>query len=718
MRDEDKTKQQLIEELAEMRRRSVEALRESEEKALAITESAMDAIVVIDNDGRIIYWNPSAEKTFGYDEDEALGKGVHTFIAPPGYYEAFKRGYAHFKNTGEGGAIGRTFEFSAIRKGGAEFPIEISLSSFRIRGLWHSAAIIRDVTDRRLMEERLLEEKIFAENLMDNTAIAAFVLNKEHKVVLWNKACEELTGVLSADVIGTGDHWRPFYPGKRPTMADIVIDGDYRSVPDLYGTHTRSPLLEGGFQAEGWYENMNGMNRYILFEAAPIYNSRGELSFAIETLQDISRRKKTEEELEIYKSRLEDEVRERTLELMGANRRLEEDIRERKRMEDEILKMHKLESIGVLAGGIAHDFNNLLSAIMGNISLARRHAPDGGRVTERLVEAEKASARAMDLARQLLIFSKGGDPIKTVLLVSEPVRDAADFALRGSNIGLEILVPDDLWAVEADEGQITQVVNNIVINARQAMPEGGKVSIRCENVVVGQGDIPPLQEGNFVRVSIGDEGAGIRPEYLKRIFDPYFTTKQEGSGLGLATSYSIIKRHGGHLTVEAEPGDGSIFHIYLPAIKRKGIAGRKEEKRLFPGRGRALVMDDEEIIRFIVGEMLEEIGYHCEFAEDGARAVESYLAARSEGAPFDVVLLDLTVRGGMGGMDCITRLKEIDPGIRAIVSSGYCDDPVMASYREFGFQGLITKPYQIEDLSKILHEVMGAGDPAEADRER
>jgi PAS domain S-box-containing protein len=799
-----------------------------------ITENATDAIIVIDGKGEIIYWNTTATKIFGHTAEEAAGREVHRFLAPEKFHNAFQKGYDGFRTTGQGPVVGRTFELSAVRKDGTEFPIEISISAVRINSLWQATAIIRDITERRSMEESLFEEKRFAENLLENSAVATFVLDPQHKVVLWNKACEELTGISSDEVIGTDNQWKPFYAHKRQTLADVVIDGSPEILPDLYDKYSGSTLISDGLRAEGWYQSLNHRKRYILFDAAPIYNSRGELTHVIETLQDITERKKTEEQLDTYRTRLEKLVEERTAELRKANELLEQDIverrrteealrksearfeeaqrvarlgtwewnietdevywsdevyhifgldarqivpgrltfldyiqpedrdrvkeaisnalagkrpyniearvlrsngalitvqsqgkvyfdkngkpaamlgnvqdvTERKKLEEEIWKIHKLESIGVLAGGIAHDFNNLLSAILGNISLARLRARPGDGIFERLQEAEKAIHRTKNLSQQLLTFSKGGEPVKKVISLAELVKESTDFALRGANIRAQYSIQENLWPVEVDEGQISQVINNIVINAKQAMREGGEINIHGENVIVDSRTVLPLAAGKYVKITIRDEGSGIPDEHLERIFDPYFSTKQTGSGLGLAISFSIIQKHKGYLTVDSEAGVGTAFHIYLSAsVKQIPVKGEKD-KRLLSGKGKVLIMDDEDVILLIMGKMLDEIGYAAEFAGNGEMAIDKYTKALGSGRPFDAVIIDLTIRGGMGGRECIRELLKIDPAIKAIVSSGYSEDPIISKFREYGFKGIITKPYQVEDLSEILYSVI------------
>jgi PAS domain S-box-containing protein len=384
-----------------------------------------------------------------------------------------------------------------------------------------------------------------------------------------------------------------------------------------------------------------------------------------------------------------------------------EDITERKRLEEELLKAQKLESLGVLAGGIAHDFNNLLTAILGNISLTKIITdPKDKKIHKRLSEAEKACFRAKDLTQQLLTFSKGGAPVKQVTSIKELIKDSASFAVSGSDVRCEFHIPEDLWMVEIDEGQINQAMANLLINAEQAMLEGGVIRVSAENVNVGLGDGLPLKEGRYVKMEIQDEGIGIREEQLSKVFDPYFTTKQSGSGLGLAAVYSIIRSHNGYIGVESELGVGTRFYIYLPQAQKEISAKVDIKERPVGGKGRILVMDDEDMIREIAGEMLSQIGYKVEFAGDGREAVELYKEAEESGKSFDVVLMDLTIPGGMGGKEAIKRLLEIDPEVKAIVSSGYSNDPIMSNYRQHGFRDVVSKPYSMEDLAETIHRVL------------
>jgi PAS domain S-box-containing protein len=389
------------------------------------------------------------------------------------------------------------------------------------------------------------------------------------------------------------------------------------------------------------------------------------------------------------------------------------DLTERERLQGEVLKLQKLESLGVLAGGIAHDFNNLLTGILGNVSLARSLLPPGQETVEILAEAEGASRRAAELAYQLLTFAKGSEPVKRAVSVRGLVEATSSLVLRGTRATLTLDLPERLRDVEADEGQLGQALTNILLNAVQAMPEGGTVRVSAADVRVEPGGplpvAPGLAPGAYVRLRVADTGPGIDRAHLHRVFDPYFTTKATGSGLGLASVHSILRKHGGAVTVRSAPGEGAAFDLWIPAsaapLAPRGAAAPAVVP-LATAAHPVLVMDDEPAIRQVSQRMLTRLGYAVEACCSGEEAVARYRAARAAGRPFGAVIMDLTVRGGMGGAEAAQRILAEDPEARLVVSSGYSNDPVMAEHASHGFRATLHKPYQVAEMAEVLARLL------------
>ena len=479
----------------------------------------------------------------------------------------------------------------------------------------------------------------------------------EGRVTLLNKAAEELLGCDPDRALGKpiGAAWRAVPETPQNAGRDLIRD----VLETGQSSEDRDGVLQRGH---------DGRERLLSRSAAPIRGPTGDVVGVVLVFRDIT---------------------------------------EKCRLESEILKSSKLESLGLLAGGIAHDFNNILMAIVGNLDVARGAVPDGTEARECLQEVGVAAHRARDLTAQLLTFARGGAPVKQSAFIGDVLTDSVRFFSRGANVRCDVRVPSDLRAVDVDLGQITQVFNNLVLNAIQAMPQGGTVQIRAENLELQANSGLPLASGAWVKISIHDQGCGIKPENLTRIFDPYFTTKETGSGLGLSTAYSIVRRHGGLITVESAEGKGANFQVFLP-VSKKPVARIRDSQpaERFQGQGRVLLLDDEPTVRRAVARMIERLGYEPEETADGAAAVASYQAALTAGRPFQAVIMDLTIPGGMGGKEAMIRLRQIDPEIRAIVSSGYSTDPVMANYLDHGFRAVIVKPYQIDDLARVLSAVL------------
>ncbi|WP_243375319.1 ATP-binding protein [Geotalea sp. SG265] len=389
------------------------------------------------------------------------------------------------------------------------------------------------------------------------------------------------------------------------------------------------------------------------------------------------------------------------------------DITEREKCRDELLKMQKLESLGILAGGIAHDFNNVLTGIMGNISLSRMFLDENHRATTTLQAAEKACQKAGELANQLLTFSKGSRPVKKTVSAGPIAKASAARISDGFSVSCAFEIPDNLYSVDLDEAQVGQAFSNIAINAAQAMPDGGTFTVRAENVTLGKTNGMSVAAGDYVRFTFADTGCGIPEGDLGKIFDPYFTTRTGGSGLGLAAAHSIIAKHGGSMAVSSVVGKGTVFEVLLPASKKQSPAHEEEKKNLTAATETAnkslLVMDDEDMIRNMASELLGALGYRVKTAADGKEAITLYREAHQSGTPFAAVIMDLTVPTGMGGKEAAAIILQAYPDARIIASSGYSEDPIMAEYARFGFRGAIVKPYRAADFINVLDHVLTTG---------
>ncbi len=632
-----------------------DALRESELQYRTTIDSMGDIIHVVDADLRFMLVNATfgqwaAELELELEKD-VIGRTVfEVFPFLPAdkvrdeYYQVFDTGKVIIT------------EDSTIIEG-KEFITETrKIPIFEKGRVARLVTVIRDITERKRAEEALAAEKERLAVTLRSIGDGVITTDMAGKIVLINKVAEKLTGWIEDEAIGQ-------------PLSEVfhIINEKTRQRCE---NPVEKVLESGGTVGLANHTVLiarDGTERILADSGAPIYDKEGKIIGVVLVFRDIT---------------------------------------EKRKMEEELLKASKLESVSILAGGIAHDFNNILTAILGNISFAKMEISPEDEIFKTLTAAEKASLRARDLTRQLLTFAKGGAPVKKTTSIAELIKDSASFTLRGSNARCEFSIPDDLWPVEIDEGQISQVINNLVINADQAMPAGGIIKVGAENMIVGAEQALPLEDGKYVRISIEDQGIGIPEDYLSKIFDPYFTTKQKGSGLGLATSYSIINNHEGHIKVESELGVGTTFYVYLPASPSKILTEKKVEESPLVGKGKILVVDDEEAVREVAGRLLKCVGHQVAFARDGAEAIELYKKAQEAGQPFDAVIMDLTIPGGMGGKEAINKLLDIDPEIKAIVSSGYSNDPVMSEFKRYGFSGVVAKPYEIVELSEAVDKVI------------
>ncbi|MCC6522538.1 MAG: PAS domain-containing protein [Polyangiaceae bacterium] len=516
----------------------------------------------------------------------------------------------------------------------------------------------QDITERERAEEQIRQNEQFIRSILNTVDEGFIVVDRDYRILTANHAYCVLSGEPRERVVG-----RHCYELLHRERQPCFVEGSHCAVRGVFATGEAQTALHK-------HRDADGSVVYVETKAYPMKDAGGQVISAIETVTNI-----TEKHL----------------------------------LEEERLKTQKLESIGTLAGGIAHDFNNLLQGMFGYISMAKVSVERPNEVLAMLDGVDNALHQAVKLTTQLLTFSRGGKPVMRRIDLRAVVEDSAKFTLSGSRSDLGLELPGDLWLVEADDGQVGQVIQNIVLNADQAMPTGGSVRVAARNVTEDDAALPrALPRGNYVAISIQDSGVGIAAQDLDKIFDPYFTTKEKGSGLGLATSYSIVKNHGGLIDVRSQLGAGSTFTIYLPAA-----AGRTRTEvaaaaaRPVPGRtARILVMDDEELIRKLTGELLRVLGHDVAVARHGQEAVEAYERAMARGEPFDVVILDLTVRGGMGGEEALQRLRALDPAVKAIVSSGYSDDASMADHLAHGFKAYLKKPYDLDALREAVKSLL------------
>lgn len=505
--------------------------------------------------------------------------------------------------------------------------------------------ISRDITERVQLERALHDSEEQFRTLCDAAPVGIFRLDREGNTVYCNPRWEQITGT-QAPTGAVKDWLLGIHPDDAGEFGRIWSEARANG-GSICHEHRR--LLPDGSTV--WA-------RVLL---TPLSDSNGTVQSHVGTLEDITGQRQSRHDL---------------------------------------LKNQKLDSLGVLAGGIAHDFNNLLTGIFGNISLARFQLHDAVLAAKKLEDAENAIVRAADLTKQLLTFARGGEPVKQVVDLNLLLQKAAGVMLQGSQIRSEFQLAADLPPVEADYEQLSQVIHNLVLNAVQAMPGGGTVTIGSEKVSSWE------QGASFARIWVADTGTGINEENMQRIFDPYFTTRASGKGLGLATCHSIVRKHGGKIRAESSVGKGSRFIISLPAAERAYVADPDAPDTVYAGTGRVLLMDDNDDIRITAQGILQELGYQVEVAVDGVQALESYRRAIEQGTPFSAAILDLTIPEGMGGRETIEELLKMDPAVKAIVSSGYSDDPVLANYLKYGFCAVLNKPYRLQEMSRVLKRLL------------
>ncbi len=647
-----------IDELAKNFNKMAEAIKNREESlrfAQFSIDNAYEAICWGDHEGRLLYVNEASSQMFGFKKEDVINKYLYDLdinFTKEEFINTFKK----LKDYGS-----LNFETVFKKADGNIFPADVTSSILNYGGREYFFAFIRDITLRKLAEKGLFEEKELLSVTLRSIGDGVISTDIEGKVKFMNKMAENITGWQQNEANGQPiEHVIHVSDFKTESNSENQLNKiiEISRMKEYFGKHT--------------FLGRDGSKKNILLTILPFKDSDSKIIGMVFTLRDIT---------------------------------------EQIRLEEEMLRADKLESIGILAGGIAHDFNNLLTGILGNIELAKIFIGNNHPAYNRIEVAEKAIERSKDITQQLLIFSKGGAPLKKASSIEQIIRDSAMFSLRGSGVKCEFSIAEDIPPVEVDEGQMSRVINNLVINAAQSMPDGGIISISIENAHISKSDKMPIEEGEYVLITVRDHGIGIPEENLNKIFDPYFTTKKRGSGLGLAVVYSIIKNHKGLIRVDSKINEGTAFKIYLPSAKQKVITTEVEKKdELTKGKGKILVMDDEDIIRDVAKELLNHLGYEVVLSADGEEAFNLYKQAKETEKPFDAIIMDLTVPGAMGGKDLMQMLLRYDPQVKAIVSSGYSNDPIMAFYKDFGFCGVIMKPYRIKEFSEVLHKVINSNE--------
>ncbi len=666
------------------RKEAQAALQESEQKYAALVEQASDGVLIL-QDGVLKFANRALADILGYSVEQLTWKRMLGLVAP-----AHRAMAAEKYRLRLAGRHFPPYEIQVVRKDGTIKDVEISASRFQYEGRPATMAIVRDIEERKRTLQALRDSEERYRRFFEDSPTALWEIDASYVKAFSNRLRK--TGVTDFKA----------YFENHPDEARLCG----QRVKLVHMNRASLELFEAGSG-----EELRSKLRLIfpkestgMFSKGIVAVAEGRTSFE----REVGSYTLTGKPKHIfYKWSALPHYEETAARLLVSL----VDITSRVQLEQERLKSQKLESLGVLAGGIAHDFNNFLTAISTNIAMARMYGNLDHDIADMLSDAEKASARAKALTQQLLAFAKGGDPVKRTVRLGELLRDTAAFALSGSNVKSVFSLPEDLRLVMIDEGQIGQVIHNLVINADQAMPGGGTVEIAAENVVVdiGEGSLP-LERGNYVKVTVTDHGIGISRKHLDRIFDPFYTTKKRGSGLGLATCYTIMKNHAGHIRVHSEVDMGTRIELFLPASEEAPVRGEQDRKASLRGEGRVLLVDDEPMIRRAGAAMLRRFGYEATAAQNGEEAIRRYEEAVRAEEPFDAVIMDLTIPGDKGGRETVAALLALDPDARVIVSSGYSDDPVMSHFEQYGFCDVIAKPYRLEDVAAVLRRVLSERD--------
>ncbi len=670
MRRVRKSYDALRKEVAQRRRAEV-SLRQSERRHRHLIETMNEGVAVLDTDQRLTYVNDKFCRILGYQREELLGRSMLDLIEQNEVRRQLRSLLAGDNEAAEG-IVDDNLE-TTWRSGNGDQVFAL-VSPRLFYGDQGSPAgsfvVVTDITRRRQAELALGKEKERLAATLRSIGEGVIATDTEGRIVLMNQLAESMTGWRIQDalrqpvesVLQLLDRKSPLAQHRHSIPASNEkgeVENPIRRALATGVSKAMECRVQGGDQKP----------MIIALNGTPIFDAQEKIVGGVLVFRNVTAEKSWEEE-----SR----------------------------------KDQKLESVGLLAGGVAHDFNNILTVVLGNVSLARTLLEPDSKVAQLMKETERASNQARYLTQQLLAFSKGGKPRKETVALSQVVFDAVDYVLRATKCKPRFQWAENLWPAEVDIGQINQVFQNLVINAAEAMPEGGVIRLSGENCTVLPDDPLPLSPGHYVRISVADRGRGIAEKDLDKVFDPYFTTKKSGAGLGLATAYSIVKKHDGYIGVVSELGKGTRFDVHLPA-RQSEIAKTRSHRQteVVPGEGRVLIMEDDWAVRQMLLRMLHSLGYEAEAAEEGREAVDKFRAARLAGRPFDATILDLVVPGGKGGKETVKHILKIDQQAKVIVSSGYSEDPIMANYRDYGFAEAVAKPYDYGELSIILARVIG-----------
>jgi two-component system, cell cycle sensor histidine kinase and response regulator CckA len=625
----------------------------------SLIEYTRDPFYVLSPDEgyRMVYANRAACEHYGYDLERLQTMTI------PDWDPAFNM--ESLGPLAQEMREGVPIRFETVHRvaSGRLVPVELTSSLLVHNDREYTCGYFYDITDRKAMDDALKESEaryraLFLEfqALLNGIPFGLTLLSPDLKVLWANPASALAVALEPEDMIG-----KPCYEvrhGRTTPCEDCIVRETFAS-----GESQEMAIVS------------HATNRTFELRSVPVRDDEGRTVKVIQIGRDV------------------------TDQLAAEAERID--------LERKLLHARKLESLGILAGGIAHDFNNILTGILGNLSMLETLIPENLQGLDRIGRCESAVSQARRLTTQLLTFAKGGDPVKKTIELGPVIENAVSFALTGSNIVAELAVAEDLCPVEADEAQVGQVIHNLLINAAQAMPQGGTVRVEAQNYFFGPGESPPLSEGHYVGIVVRDRGQGIAPQHLEKIFDPYFTTKESGTGLGLTSAYSIVKKHDGDIRVSSRNGQGTAFEVLLPASREPVCSEDSDASQpVSAGNGLVLIMDDEAYIREILVEMLTMLGYDTDACGSGEDLIQIYRDLSGRGHAPDAAIVDLTIRGGMGGLEAAKAILDFDSRARLIVASGYSTDPVMAHFQDYGFAAALAKPFQLEDINNALAKVI------------